>query len=100
MYCNSGWAGRGQTKAVLIYYPSLGKTINYGEIDAGHVKVRVGQRVNKGTYIGRAGHCGMLHFEVYSGRRSSNLRWMRGRARPSAIQDPRPLVKSVTGKFC
>jgi len=113
MHCKSGWAGPGQTKAVMVYYPSLGKTINYGEIDAGHVKVRVGQRVSRKTIIGRSGHCGMLHFEVYSGKRSSNLKWMppRGRravncaqnfmgTKPKGLEDPRILVNKLKGKYC
>lgn len=73
--CKSGWAGAGDAGAVFIYHPALGRTVNYGEIDTTHIKVRVGAKVTRGQVIGRAGHCGMAHIEFYKGRMASNLRW-------------------------
>jgi murein DD-endopeptidase MepM/ murein hydrolase activator NlpD len=120
LVCQNGWACRGgncQTKAVLVYHPSLGKTINYGEVDHDHIAVSVGSQVRKGQRIGRAGYCGMLHFEVYSGRQTANKQWYPpsgGRAenpdkcarqylgtKPAALEDPRPwILERLRGKFC
>lgn len=97
--------------AVMIYHASLGKTINYGEMDQGHIAVSVGQSVKKGQYIGRAGHCGMLHFEVYTGRQSANARWLPPagqrsaspdkcarlymHTKPRVLEDPRPWMSAL-----
>lgn len=117
LVCREGWACSGgkcpngrQTVAVMVYHPSLGKTINYGEVDGDHVAVRSGQAVKKGQRIGRAGYCGMLHFEIYSGRQSANKQWYPpsgGRAenpdkcarqymgtKPAGLEDPRPWIQN------
>lgn len=76
LVCKDGWGCKQfggcprQTNAVMIYHPSLGKTINYGEMDANQIKVSVGQKVTRGQVLGRASYCGMLHFELYQGRRT------------------------------
>ena len=65
----------GSSHAVLVYHPSLDVTIVYGEINSNAIYVSKGQQVTKGKDLGKATRCGMLHFEVYSGRRTSNQRW-------------------------
>jgi murein DD-endopeptidase MepM/ murein hydrolase activator NlpD len=124
LVCREGWACAGgkcpngrQTVAVMVHHPSLGKTINYGEVDFDHVAVRSGQAIKKGQRIGRAGYCGMLHFEIYSGRQTANARWAPpagGRAadpdkcarqylgtKPATLEDPRPWIQNrLSGKWC
>jgi murein DD-endopeptidase MepM/ murein hydrolase activator NlpD len=65
----------GSVYAVLVYHSSLNVTVNYGEINSYAVSVATGAKVTKGQRLGTASYCGMLHFEVYSGRRTSNLHW-------------------------
>jgi murein DD-endopeptidase MepM/ murein hydrolase activator NlpD len=52
-------------------------TINYAEIDADKFAsgIRIGANVTAGQLLGVAGHCGMLHFELYQGKLSNNKRW-------------------------
>lgn len=69
---------RGVAGAVLVYHPSIGRTMNYGEIAVATLSrlgVKVGSRVKRGSPLGIATACGMLHFEVYNGRQADNLRW-------------------------
>lgn len=122
--CKDGWACQGrcgpngkQTMAVMVHHPSLGKTFNYGEVDHDHVAVKVGQNIKKGQRIGRAGYCGMLHFEVYNGRQTANARWSPPsgqrsenpdkcarvylNTKPAVLEDPRPwIVTRLNGKWC
>jgi murein DD-endopeptidase MepM/ murein hydrolase activator NlpD len=101
--CRDGWGvrqfygGRATAAgAIFIYHPSIDRTINYGEADGSQNKVRRGDRVRKGQVLTRASVCGMLHFEVYQGRRTSNVRWWGSRAcrdaaaRGNAYGCPRP----------
>lgn len=111
MTCNDGWSGPGMSAALLIYHPSLDKTFNYGEIDKSKIAVKVGENVVEGQFLGRAGHCGMLHLEVYSGKLNANLHWWppAGKlsenpdkcarfymsTKPAKLDDPRPWVESL-----
>tara|TARA_Y100000310_G_scaffold124700_1_gene123462 strand:- start:77091 stop:83588 length:6498 start_codon:yes stop_codon:yes gene_type:complete len=111
------WGGAGKSSALLIYHPSLGKTINYGEIDTDKVKVKKGDSITKGQELGIASYCGMLHFELYTGDQSSNIRWKppAGKTvgsgknycvdnylstKDAKIIDGRPFIDSITGNFC
>ncbi len=115
--CKDGWNGPGKAIALLIYHPNLGKTINYGEIDDGGLapNIKVGSKVMKGQYLGRAGHCGMLHLELYSGQQTKNTRWLpltgqkatgyRNKCakeflstKPDTLEDPTSFVKALD--FC
>jgi len=120
LVCQNGWGcrnGNCQSRAVLIYHPSLGKTINYGEVDGDKIHVRVNENVRKGQILGIASYCGMLHFEVYSGRQTANRQWLppSGRrvtspgqchreymsTKPAQLDDPRPWINDrLRGKFC
>jgi murein DD-endopeptidase MepM/ murein hydrolase activator NlpD len=100
-----------------VYHPSLGKTINYGEVDGDKVKVKKGDSIKKGMLIGVASYCGMLHFEVYSGKQTANARWyppsggkaenpdkcarMYMHTKPANLEDPRPWIQSrLAGQWC
>jgi len=114
--CKNGWAGPGETMAVLVYHPSLGVTINYGEADRGFISVKVGDKIRRNQSIARHGHCGMLHFEVYQGKVNANQRWLpypggvsqdpnwcevnSMRTKPANLLDPKPMIRSLNGKFC
>lgn len=111
-----GWytCSGGTIDAILVFHssgPVSGKTVNYAEVTPGSYNVAVGQRVSAGTSLGSATRCGMLHMELYSGRQTSSQRWYpsggwRGGSfsgcatnylstKPAALQDPRPLVRSL-----
>ena len=107
-----GWysCSGGSIDAILVFHssgPLAGKTINYGEMNPGTYSVRVGSTVRAGERLGVARNCGMLHFELYAGRRTSSQRWLprssvgRGCAstslstKPSALLDPRPLLQCL-----
>ena len=123
--CKDGWSmppgtqGIGPkqpTKAILVYDSVEDITYNYGEVDFDQIYVSIGDVVNKGDILGRAGYCGMLHFEMYSGQRTSNQRWYPPEGqlsappdkcatdflatKPAALQDPRPLISSLDGLYC
>lgn len=66
---------RGLSFAVLIWHPSMGMTVNYGELQYQAVNVKVGQRITRGQLLGRSTVCGMLHLEFYNGERSANIQW-------------------------
>jgi len=98
----------GTIDAIFVYHesgPLAGKTVNYGEVNPGTYSVGVGSRVSQGQDLGVASRCGMLHFELYEGRRSANLRWMPATSvgsgcthtsmstKPGPLLDPRPLVR-------
>jgi len=120
LVCTNGWAcrtGSCNTKAVMVFHPSLGKTINYGEVDHDFISVAVGQQVKKGQRIGRAGYCGMLHFEIYNGRQNANAQWYPPsgqrsadpdkcarqylNTKPGHLEDPRPWTQNtLRGKYC
>ena len=108
--------------AVLIYHPNLqignikGVTINYGEIDVGHLGVQIGNQISKGQLLGRAGFCGMLHLEAYQGRITQNDHWYpqdekdaEGKnacrsqflaTKPSTLIDPTQFLQSIADNFC
>ena len=117
--CEDGFGGTNGNKkgvsAVLIYHPSLGNTINYGEIDDDKVKVKVGDTVSKGQFLGVASYCDTFHLEVYTGEFFNTLQWDPPGAlndenhicartelgsKPNAIEDPRQLISQFTGNFC
>jgi hypothetical protein len=69
--------------------------------------------VKKGQLLGKASTCGMLHLEVYEGRRADTIRWPaprpspdRGLCRqkkpPRGIRNPTPTLKELLagGLFC
>lgn len=84
--CSDGWGlpvSNGKKipqpiDAVLVYHPSLGKTITYGEIDNDHLGTNIvtGAMVKQGQLIGRAGYCGVLHFELYQGSVDTTKQWI------------------------
>lgn len=104
------------TKAIMVYNATEDITYNYGEVDYDQIYVSIGDVVQKGDVLGRAGYCGMLHFEMYSGQRTTNQRWYPPEGelsappdkcaqeflatKPSALQDPRPLISSLDGLYC
>ena len=73
--CGSGWSGPGSVDRIFINHGNF--TVNYGEIDTGKVAagIKAGTQVKAGQVLGVAGHCGMLHMEIYQGNVSSNARW-------------------------
>ncbi len=65
---------------IMVYHPSLGKTINYAELREGSFTLRAGDRVSRGQVLGKADVCTsgentMLHLELYEGRVERPLRW-------------------------
>jgi hypothetical protein len=57
--------------------PLQGKTINYGEVESGHVqRARRLADHQRGDKLGIASRCDMLHFELYQGRRTRNSYWL------------------------
>jgi len=113
--CSSGWSGPGQVDRVIINHGSY--SVNYGEIDAGKVAagIKAGVKVKAGQILGVAGHCGMLHFELYQGSVSTNARWYpQGGSvgsgnycrnhylatKPSNLLDPTNSIKGLQGKIC
>ena len=124
MSCKDGWGlGLNQyvgpkklTKAVLVYSAASDTTYNYGEVDFDKITVSVGDRVVKGQRLGVASYCGMLHFEIYTGRRWANSRWYPasggvstspdGCARhymstkPPELDDPRVFLAAHKETFC
>ncbi len=104
----------GKTMQLLVYHPEYDVTVNYGEVDHNKIKVSVGDAVKKGQVIAVASYCGMLHFELYGGRRMENIRWIPSSEVPagdknycvsnywddkdSAIRNPRAAL--AQGKFC
>lgn len=96
--CKSGWSGPGTVWAVLINHGDY--TINYGEIDEGKVAVKKGDKVVAGQFLGIAGHCGMLHMEVYKGSVSANTAWYAGKPQPTNLVDPTSTIKSLESKQC
>jgi murein DD-endopeptidase MepM/ murein hydrolase activator NlpD len=112
---NEGLSGKQSISAVLVYHPELDITINYGEIDNNKVNVRKGDFVQRGTVLGVASYCGMLHFETYQGERRNTIRWDPSTEvgagkhycvdnnldnRNSAIIDPQLVLSSLKGNFC
>jgi len=95
--------------AIFVYHTTgalAGKTINYGEVDPGSYSVRAGDQVRRGQSLGTGRGCGMLHFELYEGRRSVNMYWKPASGRvgpgcatnsmhtkPAAMLDPRPVIR-------
>ncbi len=80
--CDDGWGisneglSSGEAGKIVVYHPSLGKTVNYGEIDANKMAaVTIGQSISKGQELGIASYCGMLHFELYEGKVDDSERW-------------------------
>jgi murein DD-endopeptidase MepM/ murein hydrolase activator NlpD len=113
--CVSGWSGPGQVDRIFVNHGSF--SVNYGEIDAGKIApgIKAGVKVKAGQFLGEAGHCGMLHFELYQGNASTNARWYpQGGSvgsgnycrnhylatKPSNLLDPTNTIKSLQGKTC
>ncbi len=73
--CRSGWTGPGKVGKIMINHGEY--TINYAEIDVDKFAsgIRVGKTVKAGEFLGVAGHCGMLHLELYKGKTSNSARW-------------------------
>lgn len=104
--------------ALFIYHPSLGQTINYGEIfPADANKYSPSIQVKKGQFLGRASPCEMLHFELYNGKVDTNAQWLppngqiatndkndcRTRfisTKPATLLDPTYFINLLTGKYC
>lgn len=77
--CKNGWGAVEPKKdnggAVYVYHPKLDITVNYGEIDSNNITWKKGDKITKGQIIGKASVCGMLHFEMYTGKQSGNAKW-------------------------
>ncbi|MBT5342317.1 hypothetical protein HOL59_01915 [Candidatus Woesearchaeota archaeon] len=80
--CGDGWGietegltGKHPISAVLVFHPSLGKTVSYAEIDHNKVEVKRGNPITKGQKLGVASYCDMLHFELYDGKVSGPEQW-------------------------
>ncbi|PIN74063.1 hypothetical protein COV20_02285 [Candidatus Woesearchaeota archaeon CG10_big_fil_rev_8_21_14_0_10_45_16] len=121
--CEDGWGGTAGTpkgvSAVLVYHPSLGKTINYGEIDDDKVEVNVGGQISKGQFLGVVSYCDTFHLEVYNGEQRTTIKWEppKGQTvsggntkdyceqnyfntKPAALEDPQVLLRQIKGNFC
>jgi murein DD-endopeptidase MepM/ murein hydrolase activator NlpD len=124
--CEDGWGiekeglvGKQPISAVLVYHPSLGKTVNYGEIDSNKLLVNtVGSQITKGQKLGVASYCDMLHVELYNGKVNSPTQWFppTGEStagenkcanqylgtKPNVLQDPTSFIKQLQtqGNFC
>jgi len=123
--CGDGWGiktegltGKHPISAVLVFHPSLGKTVNYAEIDDNKVAVNVGNPITKGQKLGVASYCDMLHFELYEGKVSSTEQWWppSGQStagtkkcasqylstKPSTLLDPTDLINKLKSQnsFC
>jgi murein DD-endopeptidase MepM/ murein hydrolase activator NlpD len=113
--CKGGWSGPGSVDRVFVNHGSF--TVNYGEIDTGKIAsgIRTGVQVKAGQVLGVAGHCGMLHFELYQGNKTTNDRWNPGgyipkshnycrdhymATKPAALLDPTNTIKGLEGKMC
>jgi len=99
----------GSIDAILVYHDSgalSGMTANYGEVNPGSYSVGVGSRVTRGQKLATASACGMLHFELYSGRQTANQRWLPASGsvgsgcagnslstKPAVLLDPRPVIR-------
>ncbi len=108
----------GQSSAILIYHPSLGKTANYAEINTADIyRFQVGMRISRGQSIGKATACGMLHFELYDGNVARNDHWRPTPPntvsadphdcankymdqKPQTLANPEILIHSLEGKYC
>ncbi|MDD5650832.1 MAG: M23 family metallopeptidase [Candidatus Nanoarchaeia archaeon] len=85
-------------------------TINYGEINRGTEKVKVGDQVIAGQLIGVASNCGMLHLEEYNQPITNNLVWYPynkqfssencAKTKPQSLVDPTELIKSLQNNMC
>ena len=77
---------------------------------------KYGQRVAKGTPLGRAGHCDMLHLELMTGKQTRNQRWTPAAGKrssnpngcvqhsmstkPAQYLDPIPFVDATQNNYC
>jgi murein DD-endopeptidase MepM/ murein hydrolase activator NlpD len=102
-----------QAGAVLIYHPSIGQTVNYGEMSTSSIAVAKGATVSQGTFLGTADACCLLHIEMYNGSHSAPLHWLPDTAnkksaydpdgcthnsmkvKPAALLDPRPVINCI-----
>lgn len=77
--CKNGWGAVEPKKdnggAIYVYHPKLDITVNYGEIDSNNITSKKGDKITKGQVLGKASVCGMLHFEMYTGKQSGNAKW-------------------------
>ena len=87
--------GPGDAGSIYIYHPSLGVTVNYGENDVKKVMVKVGQQVKAGQILAVFGPCRMMHFELYQGKRSTNIVWSGSGSQPSGLLDPTKTLDSL-----
>jgi hypothetical protein len=100
-----------KASSVYIYHASIQQTVNYGDMTASNVQVTVGQMVSRGDYIGTAGACCLLHFELLQGEQTSTSTWTPAAGvvpvnpdgcvqrslstLPSMVLDPRPLINCI-----
>mgnify|MGYP001315038421 CR=1 FL=1 len=113
--CSQGWSGGGMTMAVIVDHGNY--VVNYGEINQGKVAVKIGDKVQAGTVLGVAGHCGMVHFELYKSGTSQNNQWWppSGKSvgsesnycrsnylatKPGELLDATETIKSLESKMC
>ncbi len=108
--CKRGTAGK-----VVINHGDY--TVNYGEVNANGIKVKVGDSVQAGTILGPASVCGMLHFELYTKGTANSSPWypppgkkVKGvanycrdnylSAKPPELLDPTNTLKDLQSKLC
>lgn len=78
----------GHIDAVFVQHGSY--TVNYGEINMNLEApgIKVGNGFTAGTSIGPATYCGMLHFELWSGKVTQNTRWYPPKGKTALYNDP------------
>ncbi|MBD3359901.1 MAG: peptidoglycan DD-metalloendopeptidase family protein [Candidatus Buchananbacteria bacterium] len=115
--CKSGWTGPGKVGKIMINHGI--HTINYAEIDVDKFAggIRIGKTVKAGEFLGVAGHCGMLHFELYKGKTSNSTPWyppsgkrVGGAAnycrahylssKPANLLDPSKTIQALQSNMC
>ncbi len=115
--CKSGWSGAGTVGKIMINHGNY--TVNYAEIDVNKFAagMKVGSRVTAGQFLGIAGHCGMLHFELYNGKVSNSQRWYptKGKrvggsanycrsnylaTKPASLLDPTKTLQNLQSHMC
>lgn len=87
---------------ILIYHPSLGYSITYGEISIKDIRVKAGDNVKAGQILGTFGPCRMVHFELYKGPVSNTTPWYvrDGTTPPDSLLNPNSFVDGLRGKWC
>jgi len=97
--------------SLFVHHPSIGRTVNYGEMTASSVTLKLGQSVSQRASLGVAGACCLLHFEIWDGLVTKSTAWVPSTTanvvdpdgcataslttKPTHLIDPRPLVNCL-----